>query len=387
MFRSGPERSRICFILSPTGRNGGGMGRVKDYILQSARDSQQGLRFVAIDTRGTHGAALSVFFTAYAIARVIANAIAGRVAFVHVNVGHRGSFVRKAFAILALRAAGIKVIMHLHAGALMQDYARYGRTIRALMRMPFHAATCCVVLGQSWRTWLVGTIGVDPRKVEVVYNGVPLDTAARVVGPSHPGGCHRLLFLGNLLETKGLPELLRAVARLPATVGEWRLTVAGAGDAERWRAEADGLGIADRVTFPGWVDQAGVRRLLSESDVLLLPSHEEVLPLVVLEALGTGTPVLCTPVGVIPELLEDMRTAVFVRPRDATDLCHKLQHLLNDPELLRTLAGNGRTLFAQRFTLAAFTRNLFAVYRRHCGIEIAKPGRQPLRARVPVGKG
>ena len=347
---------------------------------------REAFEFVAIDTRGTRGVAWSLFLTAGAIARIFANALAGRIAFVHVNVGHRGSFLRKAIAIVVLRAAGIKVVMHLHAGALMQDYARHGRAVRALIRVPFHRATCCVVLGNGWRDWLVRTIGVDPHKVEVVCNGVPLDTVAPVDKPDRPDACHRLLFLGNLLATKGLPELLGAVARLPVTVGDWRLTVAGAGDSERWKAEAEALGIADRVTFPGWVDQATVRSLLAEADVLLLPSHEEVLPLAVLEALGMGTPVLCTPVGVIPEVLEDMRTAVFVRPCDMPDLSDKLQQLLDNPALRRTLARNGRVLFEQRFTLAAFARNLFAVYRRHCGIQIVRPGRQRLRERTAAGK-
>lgn len=95
-----------------------------------------------------------------------------------------------------------------------------------------------------------------------------------------------------------------------------------------------------------------------------------------------GTPVICTPVGVLPEILKDMQTAVFVRPRDVPDLSDKLQRLLQDPTLCQTLARNGRVLFEQKFTLAAFIRNLFDVYRRHCGIDIEMARQSPPREEV-----
>ena len=344
------------------------MGRIKDYILQSLGERRGSIRFVALDTRGTGSAAWSMWLTARAIIWVLANALVGRVAFVHVNIGDRGSYVRKTIAIVLLRLAGIRVVMHLHTGGLMHYYAQGGRIVRAFIRLPFRVATCCVALGNNWRDWAIQTIGADPRKVEVVYNGVPIRAAAALDKPQRPDTCHHLLFLGNLIKAKGLAELFGAVARLPAAVGDWRLTIAGAGDVDHWKAEAEALGIADRVAFLGWVDSATVRTLLAEADLLLLPSHEEALPLVVLEALGMGTPVLCTPVGALPEILEDMITAAFARPHDTADLCCKLQLLLNDPALRQTLARNGKALFEQQFTLAAFARNLFAVYHRHCGI-------------------
>lgn len=95
-----------------------------------------------------------------------------------------------------------------------------------------------------------------------------------------------------------------------------------------------------------------------------------------------GTPVICTPVGVLPEILKDMHTALFVTPRDVPDLSCKLRRLLQDPTLRQTLARNGRALFEQKFTLAAFIRNLFAVYRRHCGIDIEAA--RPLPSREGV---
>jgi glycosyltransferase involved in cell wall biosynthesis len=190
-----------------------------------------------------------------------------------------------------------------------------------------------------------------------------------------------MLFLGNLMQRKGIFDLLQAVARLPAELPPWRLTVAGGGEVERCQALAAELGIADRVRFAGWVDQARARSLLAEADMLVLPSYDEGLPLVILEALGMGTPVVCTPVGAIPEVLEDLRTALFVRPGSPQDLSRKLQLLLEDAALRRTLSTNGLALFAARFTLDAFIDQLFNVYRRYCGVDLEAT--RPVRGFAP----
>jgi glycosyltransferase involved in cell wall biosynthesis len=274
-----------------------------------------------------------------------------------VNLGDRGSAVRKGLAILLARLAAVPVVLHLHAAELVDDYANASRTVRLLVRMPFRAATCCVVLGQLWRDWLVDTLGIDPNKVVIVYNGVPVVAASPVVTDDRLDRTRRMLFLGNLMQRKGIFDLLHAVAQLPTGSPPWRLTVAGGGDIELCKALADRIGIADRVIFAGWVDQARARALLAEADMLVLPSYDEGLPLVILEALGIGTPVLCTPVGAIPEVLEDLRTAVFVRPGDPADL-------------RQTLAINGMALFTRQFTLDAFIERLFDVYRRYCGVDL-----------------
>ena len=158
--RGGGEKRRIGYILAPSGQAGGGMGRVKDYILQSGGDRHGRIRFVALDTRGPGSAVWSIPLTARAVLQIWMNALIGRVAFVHVNLGDRGSAVRKGLAVLLVRLVGVRVVLHLHAAELVDDYAKASRMLRSLVRMPFRAATCCVVLGQLWRDWLVEWSGI-----------------------------------------------------------------------------------------------------------------------------------------------------------------------------------------------------------------------------------
>ena len=82
------------------------------------------------------------------------------------------------------------------------------------------------------------------------------------------------------------------------------LTVIGGGAVGAYRAMAQQLGIAGSVHFTGWLDQAAAAALLAEADALVLPAYDEGLPLVILEAMATGVPVICTPVGAIPEVFD-----------------------------------------------------------------------------------
>jgi glycosyltransferase involved in cell wall biosynthesis len=363
-------RPRIAFIVGPAGQKGGGMGRVKDYILQSGGDCFGRVQFEALDTRGSGRAIGSLPLLAVAVLRIWGAAMMGRAALVHVNFGDRGSALRKGIVVVLVRLAAVPVVLHLHAAELVQHYENAGPVLRWLIRLPFHAATCCVVLGALWRDWLTGELGVDPAKVEIVYNGVPVAAAFRPPAAFAAEGTRKILFLGNLIERKGVSDLLHALALLPAAAPKWQATVAGGGNLAHYGALANSLGIAARVSFVGWVDQEAGRALLAESDMLVLPSYNEGLPLVILEALGSGAPVIATSVGAIPEVLEDGHTILFVTPGDQRQLADKLLLVLSDANLRRRLSEEGVRLFQRRFTLDAFLASLFDVYRRQCGVDI-----------------
>jgi glycosyltransferase involved in cell wall biosynthesis len=369
-------RPKIAIIVSPSGQAGGGMGRVKDYILQSGGDYLGRLRFVALDTRDQRGTLISILLTLRAVWVIWLTWVRGELAFVHVNMGDRGSAARKGFVVGMARLAGVPVVLHLHAVLLLDDHRRGGPLRRALIRMPFRLATCNIVLGQIWRRWLIDDLGVQPDKVEVVCNGVPV--VPQAPSPLRKPGPVKLLFLGNLMERKGVTDLLTALTDMPQDLPPWQLTMAGGGDLEHYWGVIAEYKLGSRAALPGWVDQSEAQRLLADADLLVLPSYEEGLPLVILEALGSGTPVLCTPVGAIPEVLTDGVDAMFVSPGDQAALTARLAELIGDPALRGRLAESGLASYEAKFSLPAFLTALFGVYRRQLGVEVE------LRAVDPV---
>jgi glycosyltransferase involved in cell wall biosynthesis len=171
-----------------------------------------------------------------------------------------------------------------------------------------------------------------------------------------------LLFVGNLLERKGVKDLLRAFATPAIKARDIHLTMAGGGPVDTYRAMAADLGIADRVSFTGWVSQQDARALMINSNALILPAYDEGLPLVILEALASRTPVICTPVGSIPEVLQDGHTALFVAPGDESAIASAIERLIDRPEVGRELAEAGATLYDRLFTMEAFATSIGSLY-------------------------
>jgi glycosyltransferase involved in cell wall biosynthesis len=159
---------------------------------------------------------------------------------------------------------------------------------------------------------------------------------------------------------KGQRELLEALARVP----DVHAVLAGAdvetGGAYRreLEAEAERLGVADRVVLAGY--RPSVAAELAEVDALVLPSRIEGLPVVVLEAMAHAKPVVATPVGGTPELVEDGVTGVLVD--DVDGLAEALRRLAADPDEARRLGEAGRRRVEERFSEEAMTRRVLELY-------------------------
>jgi glycosyltransferase involved in cell wall biosynthesis len=351
---------RTVFLAAPYGQVGGGMGSIMAYLSSLRRDPSGRFELKRLETRGGGHIALSPLYLALAAARIAQEGLSGRLAVTHLNLAERGSIYRKAAMLAATKLAGGRVLLHLHAAQIVQHYGAMNGSGRALVRWMFRSADHVVVLGDVWRRWVADTFQVRPGRISVVYNGVPATAPRPRTVPAD--GRFRLLFVGNLLERKGVADLLRAVARPELRARDMELTMAGGGPVETYRALAAELGIAERVTFTGWVSQDDARTLMVNADALALPAYDEGLPLVILEALASGTPVICTPVGSIPEVLEDRATALMVPPGNEAAIAAAVTTLIDRPELGRALSAAGADLYERLFTMEAFARSIGALY-------------------------
>jgi len=177
-----------------------------------------------------------------------------------------------------------------------------------------------------------------------------------------------VLFLGNLSERKGVSDLLQALAQPGFDTARLEVTLAGGGDVHGYETKSRELGINGFVRFAGWSDQQQAARLMARTDVLVLPSYDEGLPLVILEALANGVAVVCSPVGEIPSVLSDGVNACFVQPGDVAGIAAGLQRVLQDGELRATLERNGRALYEQQFSIAHFFSSVAHIHQRDFGV-------------------
>jgi glycosyltransferase involved in cell wall biosynthesis len=360
--------ARYIYIACPWTPVGGGMYKVADYLIQSqATDTPaHAAQLRPLDTRGGGRAFWSLWVLLTALGKLVRGRLSGHLAGVHVNMAERLSLVRKSAVVAMCRALGIPVVLHLHAAQLHHFYRALPAPLQRLTRWIFSLPSCVVVLGAAARRFVIEELGVPPRKVEIVINGVPEPAADRAEGAAD--GKRRVLFLGNLSERKGVSDLLAALALDEFTAGSLEVVIAGGGDVAGYEAKARSLGLQDTVRFTGWCGQDQVAELMARSDVLVLPSYDEGLPLVILEALANGVAVVCTPVGEIPAVLTDGVTASFVTPGDVPGIAAALQKVLDEPGLLQALGRDGRALYERQFSLSRFFASVARIHRRHFGI-------------------
>jgi glycosyltransferase involved in cell wall biosynthesis len=172
-----------------------------------------------------------------------------------------------------------------------------------------------------------------------------------------------VLCVSAALAHKNLARLLEAFARLGPEAADTRLVLAGraALEHEALRADADRLGVSDRVTFTGWIDDPDLEGLYGAASCCVYPSLYEGFGLPVLEAMTRGVPLACSNATSLPEVAGD--AAVFFDPHDTAAIASAVGGLLADRERAAALVGAGRERAAS-FTWKRCAEGVLAVYQQ-----------------------
>ena len=264
---------------------------------------------------------------------------------------------------LAGRLAGARVVAHMHIANVFRAGGAARRAQVALDNATARLCAAIVAVSEATRDSLLAQ--GYPAGVVVVRNGVAPSPHVKPVRPSGVAeGAPLLLHVGRLAPVKGQRELIEALARLDRA--DAVAVLAGedleAGGAYRRQLEAlaDRLGVGARVVFTGYRED--VPALLAGADVFVLPSHDEGLPLTVLEAMAAGKPVVATAVGGTSEAVVEAVTGVLVPVGDVDALAGALDALLADPKLARALGVAGRRRVTERFSEQETAERVLALY-------------------------
>jgi len=209
------------------------------------------------------------------------------------------------------------------------------------------------------------------QPVSIVPYGAALDDdGLPSIRPAFSGaGTVKILFVGRLVERKGVEVLVRALAGI-ASLPDAELTVIGAGErAEVIQRTARLHGVADRVLLRGTVTRDELVRSYSNHDIFVLPAvvdakgDTEGLGVVLLEALRFERPVIASELGGIPDIVEDGVTGLLVPSGDSEALGSAIESLAADPEWARQMAKRGRQVARDRFGWDQVLESTNRVYR------------------------
>jgi glycosyltransferase involved in cell wall biosynthesis len=244
---------------------------------------------------------------------------------VHVHFANNGADIARRAAVIA-RATGGTLTWSLTVHGPLEFLDPVGLDVPA--KATDASFVSCIT---DWCRRGLQALAPDASTI-LVHMGADLDRFP-AVAREHPAGSLRVLFVGRLVPEKGVADLIDAARSLR----DVDLVIAGAGPL-RDRLERRAAGTA---RFVGGLAQSELVRWYDWADVLCLPSYHEGLPVVLMEALATGLPVVTTAVAGIPELVTDDETGLVVEPGDIEGIAAALEKL-RDPTLRERLGAAGR---------------------------------------------
>ena len=334
------RRTPRILIVRPLGRGGrGGIDRVVDAELSVI--SENDAKVSECVTRGPGSKILSPFYFLRALAITVTLGLTCRIDIVHIHLSSHGSFTRKKLIMAVCQAMGVPYIIHLH-GSRFRQYWEALPTHQALkVDRAFASAARVIVLGDVWRDLVLSR--VPTAKVEILFNGTPTPTRSR--GEHTIGSPVQILFLGVVGKRKGTLELVAALANLKTKgIDCWQAVIAGNGDVDACYRDVKARGLDGKVNILGWIETEQVSELLNSSDILALPSHDENLPMSVIEGMANGLAVVTTPVGATASIIHDNETGILVPVGDVNSLSEALALLVSDAAT-RARLGNAAQAF------------------------------------------
>ena len=279
----------------------------------------------------------------------------------HVHMSSDNSFYRKAVFIRKAYKERKKIIIHMHGSTFDLFYKeRCNDEQKRQVKEIFAMADKVIALSEDWKEFLAEYI-CDAEKIEVIYNAVKIPEPY-----SKDYSNQKMLFLGILGQRKGTYDLIEVLPEIFQNYPDSHVYFGGDGERQQAEQMCREKGIADHVTFLGWVRGAEKEKLLKECSIYVLPTYHEGMPMSILEAMSYGMAVVSTYVGGIPHIITDEENGLLCEAGDREILCRKLLDLLADQSLRERLGRNAYQMINCKFDVKENVKKVYAIYEKIC---------------------
>jgi len=275
------------------------------------------------------------------------------------------AFFRDSLFLHLARAHGRRLVVHAHGGYFGEFYRTAPAPLRAYIRWSLRGVDAAVVHGEALRMMFDGLLPLE--RVWPVPNGIE-GIPEHLRAPTRPDRTPTVLYLGSLMETKGFLDAMAAAALVAREVPGARFVIAGAYVQPTDREKAGRLlqdpGIRAVVELPGVVSGDARFQLMINADVFVFPSYYPIegQPVVLLEAMSAGLPVVTTDQGAIRDTIVDGQTGYLVPKRDPAAIARRVVELLRDEPLRQRMGAAGRRRFEERYRIESYGLGMARVF-------------------------
>lgn len=280
----------------------GGMTSVVKAFLNHDFKNQIDIMYIPTHIEGVANIKKIVFFM-HSILNIISTLLREDISIIHMHMSEKGSFYRKFIIYLLGKVFRKKIIVHMH-GAEFKEYFNQGNFIRKkLIKNMLIGSHKVIVLGDSWNKFVKN---ID-EKINTIILRNAVDIQNKIA--EYKDNNVNILFLAVLIERKGIFDLVH-IAELLTKDNDLKrynikFLIAGSGkDEDVMKEKIRNHNLQDYFKFEGWVDKEQKEELFIKSQIYILPSYNEGLPVSILEAMSYGLPIITTNVGSIEDAVE-----------------------------------------------------------------------------------
>lgn len=280
---------------------------------------------------------------------------------VHINTASYWAFWENAIYVLTSKILNRKVILHIHGGGFEDFYASSNIFFKFLLKETLMFSDKIVVLSLSWKS-LIKSI-VPDSKVSIIENFVNFPSNVAFKKPIASKKNFVVLFVGGPgAKLKGLFDVVDAASIVTKKVKDVLFVLLACSGVKDLRKICQAKGLGSNVKILGYRYGSDKAKVFFRSDIFILPSYAEGLPITMLEAMATGLPVIATPTGAIPDIIKVGMNGFLVKVGDYSSLAERILFLKNAPALRMQMAENNFQMVRENFEKTVIIRKLDTVY-------------------------
>lgn len=246
------------------------------------------------------------------------------------------------------------IIMEVHVGNQLELYAS-----DRFFKWWFKQADLVLLLARKWESLLKEYYSDVHVATDVLYNACEIRESISIEEKKN-----LIIFAGTINDNKAPDLLLKAWSKLIDKYPDWRIVFLGSGNITYYQQMAEKLKVSDKIEFTGYIVGERKERFFREASILCMCSYMEGFPMTVLEAWSHSIAVVTTPVGGLPDVIEEGINCLTFPYGDSEALAQQLDRLIVDRTLRRQIAQEGYKLAENQFSIYAVNKKLDDIYQQ-----------------------
>ncbi|MDD5458678.1 MAG: glycosyltransferase family 4 protein [Phycisphaerae bacterium] len=278
----------------------------------------------------------------------------------HIHTSSYTGFYVKGVMVLLAQMMGVKPTLHIHGAEFKEFYYGSNSFMRRLIRYMLAANSAVIVLSEHWRDFF-RSIGISDKAIVVMTNSVFVPDIPEYRDTSEKP---TILFMSRFEKRKGIYELISVIENQKACLDNCRFVLAGpkTHDWENIAKQIARLNLSRTVEIQGPAIGKDKDSAYRQADIYILQSYAEGMPIGLLEAMSYGLVPITTPVGGIPDVIQDEQNGFLIEPGNSEALAEAINLLIHNKDLRQRLGDAARATIVQKYNWAERAKELTRFY-------------------------